>query len=776
MQKSSKPTNTTLRVHTTIEDIVTSFAFGPDCKIDAFLAKGKPSLQKVLQDSLNYRLISVNGHPVADSGELKVLLLRLSASVKGNAEITVEFQSTLTHGTRVNIENSVEYDGKVSDTKKAEKHEVKELVGLMRPEEATAITSPTTDTEPTSEGPGNVSFVSDASSSEFDTVQIQNLPSKGSTPTTSTNPNPNTGGSPNQQIYQNLMNGMDSASPALLEFEKMKFSMKEDSRVHAQAVLRDVGEMTVKGRLLHAIQKVECGCCVICVAQEMNPIAEIELLAMSQQTRVVSLDLGVKLRMRPKPDAVAVLFKEAVRSGAWFVMVNAQKSISTCNLIADILTEAAAKNFEGFDRKSRIIISLEPHPHFPKRLIQGSSVVKLVSNLQGGSVFADSMATSLSRNRLVTADALSASMMHGAVQQQKPTDTTDSVKKKAKKEVKISAAVDVVEIAPREVIKAPKKDSPIDVSGSVALLKTFSGVLNDKFLCVRSAGEPGRFAVGSSFGNVYFLDSLGNSLLQAHAHNASIWDVSFTNKYHFATGCEDGTSASWTLGTGDDPTAETSLIPTSATSLGADVYCVSYLRSQFQSEQSPLLIGGLHNSLVIRSAASEEVVQVRIPSNAQVVDTLPSSDTALVGGGDGSVTIIDVNRGESLAVLTEHSRKLPSLTVRDDSHFFTGSFDSSILSWDLRVPRGVVAEVPTAHTMHTLKLKNYVTGLDVDDVHLAASVGENLYLWDVRKLNTVLGGYPQGWKGLSRGIKIQSSAHVVVTASPDGYVRFWNFV
>lgn len=623
---------------------------------------------------------------------------------------------------------------------------------------------------------------SEASSSDFDTVRIYNLRE-----------------SPAADTAASLASGTahpgESPTPGLLEFEKMKLSMRGDdlrSLFPAGASYtqptHDVAEMTMKGRIKRALDRVQAGQCVICVTQDVNPIAEIELLALAQQKRVVAIDLSVKLRLRPKPEVLAAQFAEAMRSGAWFVMVNAHKSISTCLVFEELLEDAQEHKLEGFDPNARIIIALEPHPHFPKALAHNAVVIKLVSTFYGSSIMSDSMAASVSRARLVTADAMTQSQIYGRSIRNSittPTPTT-AVQKPAKKHVRISAAVEIVDIAPREVVKPPKRDCPIDVSGSVALFKTFSGVGNDKFLCVQSAGEPGRFAVGSSCGNVYFLDSLGNSLLQAHAHNASIWDVSFNDKFHFATGCEDGTSAAWKLGAtpSGDTSSDAVLVPTAATSLGSDVYCVCYLKN---TNPSPLLIGGLHNSLVIREAESDAVHLVPIPSNAQVVDCLPSSATALVGGGDGSVCVIDVTTTKPLGTLVDHTRKLPALAVRDDNQFFTGSFDSSILSWDLRVPGGVTSSVQTggassvvtelaAHTMHTLKLKNYVTGLDVDDIHLAASVGENLYLWDVRKLQTVLGGFPQGWKGLSRGIKVQSMAHLVVTASPDGFVRFWNFV
>lgn len=869
----------TYDVATTVEALNASFSFDPSCHIERVLPDASRELVKQVLWATS-RVSAVNGSPVADSPELKAALLSLvmrhrnppsvtgeektvpnSVALFPNTPITVTFERTDEHASKVSIEGSVLSDGAVSKVESPSSAAVQELISEIAPpsikepppalpaidadlrgsfrrsmighpgiaaallKESVRAASPnatvaasrrSTCTPATSGTPqpatrrtssppappalrpshskssssssdlDDSEAASEASSSDFDTVRICQL--KGTSPSDGC-----ITAAAAAAAAAAAQAGAESPTPGLLEFEKMKLSMRGDELLrHAGSgagayghTPSDVAEMTVKGRIRRALDRVEMGYCVICVTQDVNPIAEIELLALAAKKRVVAFDLSVKLRLRPKPEVLAAQFAEAMRSGAWFIMVNAHKSISTCLIFEELLEDAHMHNLEGFDPSARIIIALESHPHFPKALVHHAVVIKVVSNFQGSSFLSDSMAASISRARLVTADALTQSQIGGPSPRSLQASVTPraTVQKPAKKHVRISAAVEIVDIAPREVVKVPKRDCPIDVSGSVALFKTFSGVSGDKFLCVQSAGEEGRFAVGSSCGNVYFLDSLGNSLLQAHAHNASIWDVSFNDKFYFATGCEDGTSAAWRLGAslGGALIDDAVLVPTAATSLGSDVYCVCYLKNM---NPSPLLIGGLHNSLVIREAESDAVHLVSIPSNAQVVECLPNSATALVGGGDGSVCVVDVTTARPLGTLVDHTRKLPALAVLDDNQFFTGSFDSSILSWDLRVPGGLTSSVQggaaatelAAHTMHTLKLKNYVTGLDVDDVHLAASVGENLYLWDVRKLHTVLGGYPQGWKGLSRGVKVQSMSRRVVTASPDGFVRFWSFV
>ncbi|RNF25337.1 uncharacterized protein Tco025E_02361 [Trypanosoma conorhini] len=414
---------------------------------------------------------------------------------------------------------------------------------------------------------------------------------------------------------------------------------------------------------------------------------------------------------------------------------------------------------------------MEAHPHFPQFLLKHAEVTKMQNSLSASGTEM-SMVKSLSRKRLVTAGSLCLRKNSDASALATPGLVLGTPAKKRR--VRINTSVDVVDIAPRDVMVVTRERS-LHINGAIALRSAFTGVPGDKFLCVVSAAVEGRFAVGSSMGNVYFLDEVGNSLIQAHMHESAIWDVSFKGRYQFATGCEDGNAVEWIFETGG---AEgVALSPNLSTSLGNDVYCLTYLHGE---PNSPLLVGGLSHSLILCSD-NHEVRRLDISSNAQVMDCIPAGPTVLVGGSDGSLTAVDVNSGSVLTSFKGHSRKLPALTVRDANQFFTGSFDSTILSWDYRAtdsPTGkpLMGELPTASVAHALKLKNYVTGLHCNDVHLAASVGENLYLWDVRNLKEVLGGYPQAWKGLSRGVRVNSASRCVVTASQDGYVRFWSFV
>ncbi|KEG11788.1 hypothetical protein DQ04_02281060 [Trypanosoma grayi] len=764
-------------LETTVEKLLLSVNVTPDCEIEAHLSGAERDVSDKL--TLGTRIVGIDGQTVTDSGELRELLLsRDSAS-----QVTVSYEKEDDAVERVNISGSVRFDGVTS------------AIAPQRPRDAVLdhlIQEPALDSAPKQKG------------TSLQSLQ-ESSPTRGSLGTT-----PRSSGCNRSDHFAARADGEEDSvsvasfsefttelrkneqrntsdpaktpastdTPALLEFDKLDMPARTaEVSKPAMSLLGEVSpECSVRQRIMRAISAVGVGACVICVCQDVNPIAEIELVAMTLQVSVIAVNLGVKLRFRPKPEAFAEQFKAAMKEGAWFVIVNAHKSIGTCRVLEELVKDAESRNFEGFSPAARIIICLEPHPHFPRYLIKRAEVTGIQSSLSGSS---SQLSMSVSRNRLVTAESMCSRRTSAVGVLHVPASgvgaSSDSGSgTKPKRRVRISAAVDVVDIAPREVVAPPRERSFL-ISGSVALRAAFTGVPNDKFLCVSTAGEAGRFAVGSSMGNVYFVDELGNSLMQAHAHEASIWDLSFNDKYHFATGCEDGTSIEWAFELGGPDGAL--LAPSSLATLGNDVYCLTYLRGK---PEAPLLIGGLSCKLMVHSANGVDQC-VSISSNAQVMDCFSESPIVLVGGSDGSVAAVDAMTATVVTSFKEHLRKLPALTIHDESNFFTGSFDSTILSWDYRAPpcpTGEIAtnELPQANSTHTLKLKNYVTGLHVDDVHLAASVGENLYLWDVRKLSEVLGGYPQAWRGLSRGIRVHSAGQCVVTASQDGYVRFWSFV
>eukprot|EP00744_Colponema_vietnamica_P006086 GILI01008864.1.p1 GENE.GILI01008864.1~~GILI01008864.1.p1 ORF type:complete len:684 (+),score=144.95 GILI01008864.1:58-2109(+) len=645
--------------------------------------------------SNRHRIVRIGTTPTPDRSSLRDVI----ANLPDDVDVEVFYELASEFQPRVDIANSVEVNGKVSGVSASRAAALRQL---LEEEEAEASGgSP----RPNSSGSSHAS--------------------KGSKP------------SPQGDLSD------DDGFSAPAKFTNPQMASFDTIDTHKLQV-EDKCE-TIAQRLEKALITVKPGYCIIALCHEINPISEIELLAQASKKKVYAVDCALKVRNRPKPAQIAHAFTEAMHSGSWFAILHASKSVGTLQLLESLLKELHERNLEGVHPESKIFLCMEQHPHFPRYLAHGAVTIKFQTSFANSSLLSETLSNSGDCTRIITGVRNSSS---------KPLPPD------ARRKVRISAAVDIVDIEARELYKDNRPSAqPIDVSGSVVLQNTFSGLLNDKFLCVGKAGETGRFAVGSSLGNVYFLDTVGSSLLQVHAHDASIWDLSFCEKYSFATGSEDGTSAEWKVG------SDNALQCVNSTRLGSDVYCVKYLHENDPS--SPLITGGLASNLLVRSA-SGTMQTIRSQCSVQVIKTLPISPVCIVGGGDGTISLFDVNKGVELSVLTDHPRKVPTLSVKDENQFFSGSFDSTIRAFDCRIP--------TAHSTLTLKLKHYVTGLDVDENHLAASVGENLYLWDIRKLNEVLGGFPQAWKGLSRGVCVQSASNTVVTASPDGIVRFWRYV
>lgn len=790
-----------------VSDLSSSVSVAVDCQVTEILPHCADLV--FLNLTTNHRIVSINGQPMKDRSELRAVLTSIPAS----AVVEVEYVLAMEHGKRVDISNSVECNGQQSavneeaaskeksaaNESQSEVEEEEDMEGttLIASAGAASLRVPAGSVLGAQRSPrGGAAHQSHPADHAMDSSARRSpIGSRG-----------NVGNSSGALADQSVRLGYEEnfsgfflpESPRLLAFDEVEGM---DASMAAARInkSREEHQASIRSKLHKAVSKVKPGCCVICVCVEVNPIAEIELLALQLKQSICVVDLGVKLRLRPKPEQLAQQLVECMKSGSWFIFTHANKSISSLRTLELLVKEMREHNMQGVHSDARVIICTEPHPHFPVLLTVGAVITRIHTSFANSSLMSVTLASSTSAAACTRLVIASGSLSHSSSASPKSTTTNTSTTSEGgtavqvpssapsslttlnakKKRVRLSAAVDIVDIEPRELLAGnaggaggkSQSTKPIDVSGSVALRNTFSGILNDKFLCIKPAGDAGRFAIGSSLGNVYFLDGHGNSMLQVHAHDACIWDLAFHSKYHFATASEDGSATQWQFTTEVDETevdgGEPGLEQTITTMLGADVYCTSFVNSS--DPHTPLVAGGLSSHLLIQKRDGTTSF-LQTPSNCQVIAPFPDTNSLLVGGGDGSIAIIDVSSsgGAVTAVLSDHTRKVPTLSVRDANQFFSGSFDSTIRAWDYR--QG------SSHATHTLKLKNYVTGLSVDDVHLAASVGENLYLWDIRKLNEVLGGYPQGWKGLSRGICVQSDSKLVVTASPDGNVRFWHFV
>lgn len=509
-----------------------------------------------------------------------------------------------------------------------------------------------------------------------------------------------------------------------LEFSRLDVTARHDSPARRKLNLRG------------AVDRVGLGNCIIILTDLHNPVGEIELLAESLKREVVLVPCGVKLRHRLTGQQLTEKVIDAFRTGKWVVLSDANKSIATLAALESVLMDCRSRNLEGCSPNARVFICMEPHPHFPPNLAHGCVTMRFQSSLAHSQHLIETMHSSVSRRELLTRGD--------------PEGSTGDVRK-----VRISADVNVVEIEEREIYEHPKTPKVVDVTGTVTQIATFQGVTNDKFLCVSSAGSAGRYAVGSSLGNVYIIDSEGRLSLSFHAHNASVWDVSFTSSLQCATGSEDGTAVRWKA-------ANNMMEKVVCAAIGSDIYALKHLRSD---NDSPFVVGGLAPTLSF-VPPSGKITSLTMPSSVQALAVWGDGNRVVVGAGDGSICYVDSTTQAITNVVEEHRKKVPCITIDGDT-LISGSFDSTIRMWDLRTS--------LARPIHVLRLKDYVTGLDLDEDILAASVGENLYLWDVRKINEVLGGIPGAWKGLSRGVKVDSDNRTIVTSSPDGNVRIWKF-
>jgi WD40 repeat protein len=517
----------------------------------------------------------------------------------------------------------------------------------------------------------------------------------------------------------------DGPRPSLVEFDKVT-----DGNIQKERSFRTM--------LASALERVPKGRCVIGVGDaQFNPMEEIKILAEELNAPPpVILDFGVKLRHRISKETMSTKFIEAMKTGKWFVVLRSTKSMSLLNMLGALVDELHSNDLKDIDDNARIILSAEPHPHFPPTLTKKSKTLRIQTTFSQSNLMYESIGNSVSALRIVS----------------------DQDVPKANKRVKIASAVMVVDIESREVTKTerPAPRPQVNVAGTVKQKATFSALPHDKFFGICFAGSRQRIALASSLGNVYVVDDSGSSLVSFHAHEAAVWDVSFSGEYDFVTGGEDQTAVVWAR----DSVEKDTLICRDVVKCANDVYAVRYTNSG-----KVVAVGGLMPKITLRGRETGKVEHVNLPTSNQAMCAI-GSDSIVSGGGDGSVFLIDTQASKTVSTCSQHSKKCPAVTATENV-VISGSFDCTVRLWDTRATSN--------QSLHTMKFQHYVTGLAADDNFLTACVGDNLYLWDIRNLSVVLGGQPQAWQGLSRAVVIDAASRTIVTASPDGVARFWSF-
>jgi WD40 repeat protein len=495
-------------------------------------------------------------------------------------------------------------------------------------------------------------------------------------------------------------------------------------------------------KMAKAIDSVDVGRAVIIISdQQFSPLDEIESLARTRRLPPpLSVDFGVRIRARISPAELEERTLKALGEGRWLVVLRATKSIKLLTDLAAILDKVDRCTLHT---DARVLISAEPHPHFPTSLTHGSKSLRLKSALSQSTLVFESIGTSISVRRFAT-DTF------------EPSDSSSQGKR-----VRMASIVSVVDIEPREVNDAEKPvtkaPNRVNVSGTVTMMASFAALPGDRFYGISFAGGRDRVAVASSLGNLYLTDLTGASLASFHLHDAAVWDVDFISAETFVTGGEDHLACMWSREE-DQPD---SVMCTNTMRCANDVYCVGHT-----ADVSAIVAGGLTPSVTIRGLMTDVVQHAQTVTSTQAFASVGNAALMVCAGGDGSVSLVDCDRAAVVAVAQQHTKKAAAAASMG-TIAITGSYDGKIRLWDTRAAG--------EQHLQCLKFSQYVTGLAADGNFMTACVGTSLYLWDVRNLSQVLGGHPKAWRDVSRAMCLDAASRTIVTASPDGLTRYWAF-
>jgi WD40 repeat protein len=271
--------------------------------------------------------------------------------------------------------------------------------------------------------------------------------------------------------------------------------------------------------------------------------------------------------------------------------------------------------------------------------------------------------------------------------------------------------------------------------------------------------EPNRFAVGSSGGYVAVLDSNGLPLMQFRPHKGCLWDVKFVTQTDFVTASEDGSSNVFRFNV-----AEQELETLSVASFESDVFAAAFANPT--DPLGPVLSGGLNGTICALHRDRSNCSFIPWTTSIQAMMALPVRNQVVVGGGDGTVSCIDIATLKIVETNNRHTKKVPALSTNATT-LATGGFDKSLRVWDLR---------KSMQCTHNLVMHDVVTAVAVSPGYLAACSGSSLCLWDIRNLHQLLAIKTKAWNGLTRGLVIDEDSKLVVSASVDGFARFWEIL
>jgi hypothetical protein len=543
-------------------------------------------------------------------------------------------------------------------------------------------------------------------------------------------------------------NDEDASTSHLIEVKTQKVENKSTplERGSAEQILFD------------ATSRAEPGQCLLLLCDGFNPVVHVEAAAQRMQVNVMHVDPVARVKSRQRMEEYAATLKKSLERGVWLFIENATKSITLLETLAGCIDAAMKAN--TFHASTRVILMCEPHPHFPALLMQNSITIKL-KPIPTSEDLIDAEGLSESRTKMtmlkVTSQDSSQSANGGSGNQ--PQVSTGQ-----KRRVRIGTEVDVVRIESSAFLEMsasaipPSNDlhengSPDAANGGIERVARYRFGPSEKMISLCRVAKD-RFAVGTSSGYVVVLDTNGLPMIQYRPHKACIWDVAFAGSYDFATASEDGTSSVFHYYLGQQE-----LEASSVASFQSDVFAVCYARD-FDAA-SPVLSGGLSATVCVLHSDRKSSSFIPATTSIQALCSIPSRGHVLVGGGNGTVTVVDPESCRTVESSNKHVRKVPAVSAFG-STLLTGSFDKTLRVWDYR---------QQMHCSHNLVMTDVLTACAVSEQHVAACSGSSLYLWDLRMLHQVLAVKNRAWNGLTRGLVLAEKT--LVTASVDGAARFW---
>lgn len=491
--------------------------------------------------------------------------------------------------------------------------------------------------------------------------------------------------------------------------------------------------------VLDAAKRCAPGKCVIIMSEGSNPALPIAQAAEKERAKVMYIDTVARMKTRQKIDDAGDVFKKSLEKGLWIYLERATKSITLLQKLAEAIDEVEKQG--RMHKQARVFLMCEPHPHFPAELIKDS--VTLRSRLSGTKVEVNQTEDLLESKRRMNA-------IHGTEADKKPEISTQ------RKRVKISGEVDIVHLEKNTFMElSASAQPPVESAAGEGLTRvakyTFGS--NEKFISLCKV-QDGRFAVGTNSGYVVLLDSDGLPLIQFRPHKACVWDVAFSTPYDFSTACEDGTSTifSYSLA-GREVTA------TSVASFQSDVFAVTY--SDPTDPCSPVLSGGLSATICVLHSDRQNSTFISSGTSIQAMCNT-RNHRVVVGGGNGTCSLIDPSRCVVLASTNKHSRKVPAVASHGDVTV-TGGFDKMVRVWDVHGG--------SFQFMFEQQINEVVTAVATNGKYVSVCSGSDLIVWDLRKMNVPLATKSNAWRDLTRGLAIDGNT--IVTASVDGVARFW---